>query len=104
MKSLIYPKLLPAVVISKEMDILKRGLFNWHNLLMLVCVIPMALIVIGLFNNGSLLTNFNAGSLWPLAMLLICPLMHLFMMRGMNHGKSCHQGKDETVSQDANTK
>lgn len=83
---------------------MKKGLFNWHNLLMIVCVIPMAIVAYKLFGNGSSLTNINAGSLLPLGIILLCPLMHLFMMRGMNHGNSCDHNKDKTPGQDANSK
>lgn len=80
---------------------MKRGRFNWHNLLMFVCVIPIMLVIIGQLNNSSLLKNINAGSLLPLGMLLICPLMHLFMMRGMNHGNSCHEEENKVNKNDS---
>ncbi len=61
-----------------------------HLLLMLLgCLIPIALILgMGYFNiGGPILSRF------PLfLMLLICPLMHIFMMKGMmsNGNESCH--------------
>jgi hypothetical protein len=33
---------------------------------------------------------------WPFLILLLCPLMHVFMMRG-GHGGSGHHGGDETA-------
>src|SRR5574341_2293629 len=57
---------------------------NWkHALLMLACcLIPIALIL------AVSVSGFSLGSLTPLlpyALALMCPLMMLFMMRGMGH-------------------
>jgi hypothetical protein len=57
-----------------------------HMLIMLVCcLVPIALIVaVSLF-------GFSLGSLTPLlpyALALMCPLMMIFMMRGMGHDHS----------------
>lgn len=62
----------------------RRGMW----LMMLACLVPMALVVLYLARGriGS------PGSLLPYAFLLLCPLMHIFMMRGM-HGsgdRGCH--------------
>lgn len=72
----------------------KKG-FNWHNLLMLVCLIPIGVVVFNLFKDSSQVKNFSSSNLLWLGMLILCPLMHLFMMRGMNHGNSCHKGENE---------
>ncbi len=57
-----------------------------HMLIMLVCcLVPIALIVaVSLF-------GFSLGSLTPFlpyALALMCPLMMIFMMRGMGHDHS----------------
>lgn len=78
---------------------MKKGRLNWHNLMMIACVIPIAIVAFGLLGNGSSLTNINTESLMTLGLLLICPLMHLFLMRGMNHGKSCDHDKEKTAQE-----
>jgi hypothetical protein len=56
-----------------------------HALLMLACcLIPLALIV------GLPATGLNLGGVAPFLMLLLCPLMHIFMMRGMGHDHGKH--------------
>ena len=61
----------------------KAGGLSRHALLMIACcVIPLALIVaVSVFR-----IDLGGAGYW--AILLLCPLMHLFMMRGMhNHGE-----------------
>ena len=72
-----------------------------HLLVMLVCcLIPITLLLaVGVF-------GFSFSSLTPLlpyALVLLCPLMMFFMMRGMGHEQGAanakqhdlvHQGKD----------
>ncbi len=66
-----------------------------HMILMLLgCLIPIG-IIMGLryFNiGGSILSKFPF-----LLMLLICPIMHLFMMKSMMGGdnRSCHGEEDK---------
>ncbi|MET1248194.1 DUF2933 domain-containing protein [Sporolactobacillus sp. STCC-11] len=51
-----------------------------HNWMLAVCfIIPIA-VIIGLFVTGGF---SGSGSLLILAVALICPLMHLFMMPSM---------------------
>lgn len=56
-----------------------------HMLLMLACcLIPLsALALISVF-------NIPANSVLPLGMILLCPLLHLVMMRGMMGGHGHH--------------
>lgn len=66
----------------------RAGGINRHALLMIACcAIPLALIAaVSLF-------RIDLGGIGFWAILLLCPLMHLFMMRGMHdHGadKACH--------------
>lgn len=70
-----------------------------HVLIMLVCcLVPIALIVaVSVF-------GFSLGSLTPLlpfALALMCPLMMIFMMRGMGHdhgSENAHQHHGDAVS------
>lgn len=61
-----------------------------HSLLMVVCcVVPMA------FLAAVFLFNVPLGTVGLFAIMLLCPLMHVFMMRGMGHGNQqagCHGG------------
>lgn len=64
------------------------GGINRHALLMIACcAVPLALIA------AVTLFRIDLGGIGYWAILLLCPLMHLFMMRGMhNHGadRACH--------------
>lgn len=60
-----------------------------HTLLMLVCCLAPLGLVLFLQQSG----NFGgAGYL----LLLLCPLMHLFMMRGMGQNKQNKAGNKES--------
>lgn len=64
-----------------------------HMLLMLVCCLAPLGLVLFLQQNG------NAGAAGYLV-LLLCPLTHLFMMRGMGHKQQlASDGKDTGKSQ-----
>lgn len=68
-----------------------------------ICTLAVVFVASRLFGNNFVLgTGFQtAGSFLPLGlMLLICPLMHLFMMPLM-HGK---HGKSDGSSQDQDQK
>ncbi|GAB4272035.1 hypothetical protein Tfer_0751 [Thermincola ferriacetica] len=73
---------------------MRKNRFNWHNLLMLACIIPM-IAVFFYFTGGTLPEKVNGESFLFLAMALLCPLMHFLMMRGMNHGQSCDHEQGE---------
>lgn len=57
--------------------------------LLLVClaVFAIAIITVTVF-------KVSVGNLFFFAVLLACPLMHIFMMKG--HGGHGHEGKDDT--------
>ena len=59
-----------------------------HLLLMILCcLIPIILIIV----VGSLLKDGN----WIWLLILLCPLAHFFMMRGMHGGHKQEKGKEE---------
>jgi len=70
------------------MDKKHGGLF--HGLLMMLCcLIPIVLIFA--------FSRFGASSVLSYGFLLLCPLMHIFMMKGMLGGhdkESCHGDKN----------
>ncbi len=72
-----------------------------HWLLMLACcLIPLAVLA------AVLVFNISLGTVGVFAIMLLCPLMHFFMMRGMGHdhadGKaSCHESPSPTGSAEA---
>lgn len=59
-----------------------RGLMRW--VMLLCCILPMLLVGGFLLGGTKGLASIgrNGGSL---LILLLCPLMHLLMMRGMGH-------------------
>ena len=60
-----------------------KGLLHNHALLMLLCcLVPIALIAAISFFGLSL---GSLSGILPYALVLLCPLMMLFMMRGMTH-------------------
>ena len=65
---------------------------NWHVLLMaLCCAIPLGLI----FALPYLRVSLSSGG-WLLLVLLLCPLVHLLMMRrhrGHGHGHNHDRGQ-----------
>jgi nitrate reductase NapE component len=72
-----------------------------HLLIMLACcLIPIALIiVVGAF-------GFSLGALTPLlpfALVLMCPLMMIFMMRGMGHAQDTHDAHHHSDAPMGNT-
>lgn len=70
------------------MDGITRLFKGNHTLLMVVCcVVPMALLA------AIFLFNVPISTIGLFAVVLLCPLMHLFMMRSMGHGHQqagCH--------------
>lgn len=72
----------------------KKGLL--HSLLMMACcLIPMLALVAFLPQIKSATSGYN----WSWLFFLVCPLMHILMMKGMHgKGESCH-GSEKEVKQ-----
>lgn len=76
----------------------KKGLL--YGLLMAICCIaPMLAIVAFLPQIESAASGVN----WYWLFLLLCPLMHIFMMKGMMGDKGCHghSNKNQTDNVDS---
>ncbi len=61
----------------------------WHNhslMMVICCAVPLVLIA-GLYFLG-----FSNYAFW--LVLLLCPIMHLFMMKDMGHSKHSNQQTD----------
>ncbi|ATW28042.1 DUF2933 domain-containing protein [Candidatus Formimonas warabiya] len=72
----------------------KKGFL--HSLLMMACcILPMLGLILLAPQLKAAATKFDYSWLF----LLACPLVHLFMMRGMRgKGESCHgEGKQDKV-------
>lgn len=57
--------------------------------------IALAVLIVGLAFAGVPL-----GTLLILPLILLCPLMMMFMMRGMDHGDSGHDHSDPSARQE----
>ncbi|MBI4321421.1 MAG: DUF2933 domain-containing protein [Chloroflexi bacterium] len=70
------------------MNEVSRLLKGNHALLMVICcVVPMALLA------AIFVFDVPVGTVGLFLVMLACPLLHLFMMRGMGHGDQragCH--------------
>lgn len=63
-----------------------------HGLLMMACcIVPMVAIVLFLPQIRNSVAGLNSSWLF----ILICPLMHIIMMKFMMGGKSCHGEEPE---------
>lgn len=68
----------------------KKGFL--HGLLMMACcIVPMLALVAFLPQIKNTASGFN----WSWLFLLACPLMHVFMMKGMMGDKGCHGQENE---------
>ncbi len=56
-----------------------------HLLMMVVCCVVPIVLVIGLFSL------FKVGNYWIWLIILLCPLMHFFMMKGHGHKKELYK-------------
>ncbi|GEA18716.1 DUF2933 domain-containing protein [Moorella sp. E306M] len=70
-----------------------------HGLLMLLGCGLMIVAVFFLLTRGATASDGTAGGGWLWLLFLLCPLMHLFMMRGHNHGE-CQHGEQKATSKD----
>ncbi|MBI3032492.1 DUF2933 domain-containing protein [Candidatus Woesearchaeota archaeon] len=61
-----------------------------HKILMLVCIIPIIIWIMVGFSSG-----FKQSYL-VLVFLLLCPLMHIWMMKEMHKGKETKDEKDSS--------
>lgn len=79
----------------------KKGLL--HGLLMMACCIfPMILLAAFLPQLKTAAANSSSGLNWTWLILLLCPLMHILMMKGMHGmGESCHDNKKEGTKEKA---
>ena len=62
----------------------------------IIIVAILILAVIYLVQNGGFLAVFSLGNYLWVGIFLLCPLMHLFMMKGHNHSSqnSDHESKE----------
>lgn len=65
------------------------------NISLKTCLIVLAGILLAIF-----VFKIPISGLLTFGLILLCPLMHLFMMKGMGHGQeSCHNDKKEKVEE-----
>ncbi len=83
------------------MNQLTGWLRNNHMLLMVIgCGLPLIVLA------AIYVFNVPLGSVALVGVMLLCPLMHLFMMRGMGHGNhqaSCHGGAQPNSTESDST-
>jgi hypothetical protein len=60
-----------------------------------LCVLGAAVLAV-----GALALGVPASSLWTLALVAVCPLMMIFMMRGMHGGSSNDAGRPKSYEHD----
>lgn len=74
----------------------KKGFF--HGLLMMACcIVPMIALLAFLPQIKNSAVGFN----WSWLFLILCPVMHILMMNGMNGNKeNCHSKESENKQKD----
>ncbi len=63
---------------------------NNRQAYVIVVGIILILAIIYLVKGGAFLSNLNLGNYLWVGLFLLCPLMHLFMMKGHNHSSQKH--------------
>lgn len=61
-----------------------------HLLLMAVCCLAPIILVLGLLSLYKGNNNY-----WVWLIILLCPLAHIFMMKGHGHGNTCEKEMDK---------
>ncbi len=81
---------------EKKESVKKKGIFNKHMLMMIICcglpIIIIAVISILNISTSGIVNQF----IWLLCPLLMIPMM-FFMFRKDKKGKSCCNGNDESI-------
>lgn len=66
-----------------------------HGWMMILCVLPILIYIIYKYIKGD---NAESNNWWIYLMLILCPLSHIFMMRGGHkHNKN---DKDESINKE----
>jgi len=69
---------------SSMLKSLWRKMKQNHLLLMIVCCLVPAVLIVGF------LSFFKGSNYWSWLVILLCPLMHIFMMSGHAHDDRCN--------------
>lgn len=59
--------------------------------LLIICLVSLGIVFVAVT-----VFKVSIGNLLYFAVFLACPLMHIFMMKGMKHGSHDQEGKDNT--------
>ena len=62
--------------------------------------LPLYAIALAVLVVGLAFTGVPLGTVLVLPMILLCPLMMIFMMRGMDHGGTSHDRDQPSVQAD----
>lgn len=59
-----------------------------HLLMMAICCLAPIVLIVGVLSFFKADNNY-----WAWLIILLCPLMHIFMMKGHKHNESCNHDK-----------